>query len=259
MQQAPAREPILLAPTGLLLAIAALIAIHAYRAFWLDPWSANDVSLLKSLAFVPARLSLDLGLVEPADLMRAALERPPAEQGLYLFLARNFALQGGSGWWTLFSHALVHGSWQHVVLNGFWFLAFGAPVMRRIGAMRFCLLFLVATAAGALLFMAVQPEETAILIGASGGISGLTGAVARFAVGSALFSPAVAGAPLKPLAAAFRDRGIVVFVAVWMGLNLITGLASPFAGIRIAWEAHLGGFLVGLFLFPLFDRRQQRI
>jgi membrane associated rhomboid family serine protease len=49
---------------------------------------------------------------------------------------------------------------------------------------------------------------------------------------------------------------IILFVGVWLGLNLLfgTGLV-PIAGegVQIAWEAHVGGFVFGLLAFSLFD------
>ena len=44
-------------------------------------------------------------------------------------------------------------------------------------------------------------------------------------------------------------------IIVWIGLNIV--LAYVFgltAGMGIAWEAHIGGFLTGLVLFGVFDR-----
>jgi membrane associated rhomboid family serine protease len=62
--------------------------------------------------------------------------------------------------------------------------------------------------------------------------------------------------PAAPLAVALRDMRIVVFLASWFGLNLLFGLgtlAIVGAEQSIAWQAHIGGFLAGLLLFPLFD------
>jgi membrane associated rhomboid family serine protease len=45
-------------------------------------------------------------------------------------------------------------------------------------------------------------------------------------------------------------------LAVWFGLNFLFGLwASPLIGQNevVAWQAHIGGFLAGLLLFPWFD------
>ena len=49
-----------------------------------------------------------------------------------------------------------------------------------------------------------------------------------------------------------------VFLLVWFASNLLFGLAAAPLGITdaaVAWEAHIGGFVVGLLLFPWLDRR----
>ena len=43
-----------------------------------------------------------------------------------------------------------------------------------------------------------------------------------------------------------------------MVINLVTGLVGfvPGEESQIAWEAHIGGFVVGFFFVSSFDRRQ---
>ena len=45
------------------------------------------------------------------------------------------------------------------------------------------------------------------------------------------------------------------FLAIWFAVNLLFGLGSGAIDgqASIAWEAHIGGFLAGLFLFPILD------
>ncbi|MBZ0217625.1 MAG: rhomboid family intramembrane serine protease, partial [Fimbriimonadaceae bacterium] len=65
-------------------------------------------------------------------------------------------------------------------------------------------------------------------------------------------------APATGLLAALGNTRVIAFVAVWFGINILfgTGLVSiPGAEGGIAWEAHVGGFLVGLIGFSLFDLR----
>ena len=61
------------------------------------------------------------------------------------------------------------------------------------------------------------------------------------------------------LAALFRNSQAALFVGIWFVTNLLFGLvAAPLLVMdaSIAWEAHVGGFVVGLILFPLVDRPQ---
>jgi membrane associated rhomboid family serine protease len=101
------------------------------------------------------------------------------------------------------------------------------------------------------------------MVGASAAVSALMAGAARFvfSAGGPLRTfqgagPEVFRRPALPLAAALGDRRVAIFLAVWFGLNLVFGLLPDGGGLAsgaIAWEAHVGGFLAGLLLFPLFD------
>jgi membrane associated rhomboid family serine protease len=101
------------------------------------------------------------------------------------------------------------------------------------------------------------------VIGASAAVSGMMAASMRFAFQPhgpvALWQRKDERAyhiPALPLLTALRDPRILMFLAVWFGINLIFGFgAAPLIGEgqTVAWEAHIGGFLAGLLLFSLFD------
>jgi membrane associated rhomboid family serine protease len=106
----------------------------------------------------------------------------------------------------------------------------------------------------------LNPGDEALVIGASGAVSGMMAGTARFA-----FSP---GGPLagggtgaygvaaEPLRSAARNGRVIAFVLIWFVTNIAFGFAGPLvAGVSgpIAWEAHIGGFLAGLLCFPLLD------
>ncbi|MBS0280229.1 MAG: rhomboid family intramembrane serine protease, partial [Proteobacteria bacterium] len=58
------------------------------------------------------------------------------------------------------------------------------------------------------------------------------------------------------------SRQILAFTAIWMAINLVAGLTGLGMGSeagQIAWQAHLGGYLAGLFLAGPFDRLRPRL
>ena len=61
-----------------------------------------------------------------------------------------------------------------------WLVAFGSPVARRTDAVRFLAFFLLCGVAGALFYVLVNGPILAIVVGASGAISGLMGGAMRF-------------------------------------------------------------------------------
>lgn len=176
------------------------------------------------------------------------------------FIPVLYTGQYGFDWFLFsrpFTYTFLHGSLAHVAVNMVWLAAFGPPLANRFGAVRFALFFAATGLAAAALFWVVHPSMEAPLVGASGAISGMMGAAARFAfrIDRSLGKAAFAGAPL-PFAEVLRSRSVVTFLAVWMVINLVTGLVGLGAGgaEQIAWEAHIGGFVVGFFALRLFDR-----
>ncbi len=165
--------------------------------------------------------------------------------------------------WTFLTYGLLHGGFTHIAFNLLWMAIFGTAVARRFGAGRFLLLSAGCTVAGAVTHLVFHLGETAPMVGASAAISGHMAAALRFVfeLGGPMggFRRQDIGAyqmPAVSLRQSLANRQVVGFMAVWFGLNLVFGLMStPMTGGSgsIAWEAHIGGFLMGLLLFPLLD------
>ena len=65
--------------------------------------------------------------------------------------------------------------------------------------------------------------------------------------------------PLGPLRWALSLRSLSPFLGIWFVTNLLFGMVATPLGISdasVAWEAHIGGFLAGLLLFPMVDRAE---
>jgi membrane associated rhomboid family serine protease len=229
-------EPMLNVPWVVSATLLALGLIHVTREWILS--LRQDLTLLEWFAFIPARY-------DPAVVVR----------GVPGGLAAQI--------WTFVTYAMIHGDWVHLCVNGVWLLAFGSAVARRFGAPRFLMFFAVTAAAGAAMHLATHQGEPVPMVGASAAISGFMAAAIRFVFQGGgplgLLPRHEAHAyhvPAAPLRAAFSDPRILAFLAVWFGLNILFGLGSlSLAGEdqQVAWQAHIGGFLAGLLLFPLFD------
>jgi membrane associated rhomboid family serine protease len=161
------------------------------------------------------------------------------------------------------TYAFIHGDITHLGMNAVWFLPFGSAVARRFGTLRVLGFFVATAAAGALMHLVTHWGEVVPMIGASAAVSGFMAGAIRFAFqhGGPLTmfregEPAAYFVPAAPLSSALRDPRIVAFLLAWFGLNLLFGLigvGSSGAEQSIAWQAHIGGFVAGLVLFPLFD------
>lgn len=224
----PRREPVFNLPPVLIALAALLTAIHLVRASFLS--QEADWALILSAAFIPASYGPDGALLPMPN----------------------------SWMWSPVTYALLHASWLHLSVNLLWMIAFGTPVARRLGSVRFLGLSLVAALAGALTHFAFHPFDRVPVIGASACVSAYMGAAARFAFAGA--GRPGAGfrhdGPALSLFQSLTDRRVAVFLLVWMVLNYVfgSGIALPGAGdAQTAWEAHVGGFLTGLVLFSFFD------
>jgi len=222
----PAREPVFNLPRVVLALIALCTTIHLLRFCLLDV--DQDRLLLDYAAFVPAFYSTRM-LIDVFSFVSPV------------------------------SYSLLHGSLPHLAVNMIWLAAFGSPLANRLGAARLVLFWVVTSIAAAGLHVAVYPFSDAPLVGASGAISGMMGAAARFGFQIQPVSGRPAfGGPILPIGQVLRRRGVVTFLAVWMLVNLATGLTGMVPGeqSQIAWEAHIGGFAVGFFFVHWFDPRR---
>ncbi|MDK9695230.1 MAG: rhomboid family intramembrane serine protease [Siculibacillus sp.] len=222
-----AREPVFDLPGALVGLVGLLIAVHVLRGLLS---ADDDIMVLAFFAFIPDRLLLEGGV--------------PAYPG---------------GWgaivWTFVSHAALHGSWTHLLFNAVMLAAAGKPVVRRLGIGRFLALVAASAAAGAAVHLAVDWASPVPMIGASGVVFGIFGAVLRFGFASPWAStPSALGALNLP-----RVRGFILALVV-MNLILVVAGTAPFGGGAgsVAWAAHLGGFLPGFFAFRLFDPALRR-
>lgn len=136
---------------------------------------------------------------------------------------------------SVISHMFLHGSWLHLGMNGMMLLAFGAASERIYGPRRTAILFVLSGLAGATAHMALNPMSMNPMIGASGALSGLFAAVI-------LNLMATGQMP----AGRFGIWGIA---ALWIGISVVTALLGNIAGVgTVAWAAHAGGFMAGIFI-----------
>lgn len=226
----PPRTPIFNLPPALVATIALLAVIYAVQALFLD----NDTLdwFLFNFGFIPGRYSV-----------------PLAEQGPQLY-------------WTPVTYSLLHGSVEHILFNSLWLMAFGAPVVRRIGTFRYVVFWILSAVASAALHAVLNWGNMTLLIGASGVVSGLMGAACRFAFPGEQrpVRPAHLNARLS-IVQSMRSRTVLIFMLLWLVGNALIAVGIPLIGDgsqEIAWDAHIGGFVFGFLLFSLFDREPPR-
>lgn len=214
----PRNEPALRVPAATVWLIVLIVAAHVARV--LAPAHMTG-EILWNYGFIPARYS-DTWLV-----------LHHANPGSWFEQVVPFV-----------SYMFVHADFGHLAVNTIWLVPFGSIVARRLGARIFFALFFLCGIAGALTHWAFNPDSAVPVVGASAAISGLMAVAFRLI---RLEPFAEGGLPLAPLFA----RRILVWSAVWVGVNVVAGLTGLGAGLEvrlIAWQAHLGGYFAGLLL-----------
>ena len=230
----PEREPVFLLPGAVTILAGLLVVIHLASTLILN--EEGQIQLAIWFAFQPYRIVL---MAEDPSF------------GIPLL-------------WTPFTHALLHAGWEHVLFNTAWLVIFATPVVRRYGGGAMLALFLVSAAAGAAFFAATTLHAGIYLVGASGGVAGLTGAAIRF-----MFQPVLVGRDpetgeavllgrrLASIGEVFANPRSRYFTLIWLILNAAVPLVPMITGasLAVAWQAHLGGFLAGLLLVRFFERK----
>ena len=138
--------------------------------------------------------------------------------------------------WTIISSMFVHGSVWHILFNMISLYFLGSFFIRAAGEKSFLAIFFLGGLAGNILFVLLAPFS--IGIGASGAI---------FAIGGAL-AVMVPRVPVLIIP-------IPIPMPLWVAILIFFFLSFLFSGI--AWQAHLGGLLLGLIAGFVLRRRRR--
>jgi membrane associated rhomboid family serine protease len=152
-------------------------------------------------------------------------------------------------WATIATSMFLHGGLGHLLGNMLFLWVFGNNVEDAMGHLRFLAFYLLCGVAA--VFAQVLPDPTSNLpmVGASGAISGVLGAYM-------LLYPRARVLLALPPPFIFITIGwfrAIWVLAGWFALQLLMGAGSPNDETGgVAFGAHIGGFVAGVVLIPLF-------
>lgn len=129
--------------------------------------------------------------------------------------------------WRMLTALFLHANILHILFNMYALVIFGPILERALGRWRFLALYLLSGLGGSVAVLLLAPGIA--VLGASGAIFGLFSAF--FVIQR-------------------RMGGNSVQMLIVIGLNLVIGFIIP----QVAWQAHVGGLIVGALVALVFLR-----
>jgi membrane associated rhomboid family serine protease len=153
-------------------------------------------------------------------------------------------------WTTLLTSMFLHGGWGHLGGNMLFLWIFGDNIEHRLGHVRFILFYLAAGLVASLAHIFFNAQSSIPAVGASGAISGVLGGYLLMFPKNRVYVLTWGGVMAVPA---------IFMLGLWIVTQFVNGVGSIAAteetgGGGVAYMAHIGGFVAGLILAPLFGR-----
>ncbi len=201
----------------------------------------NNVNQETEFLYRNAAIACEITTGDPLSEIEITTQQCNNDQASPVFPDKNV-------WLAVAASMFLHGGIAHLLFN-MWFLwIFGNNVEEAYGTVGYLLMYLVAGLGATAAFVLANPNATEPMIGASGAIAGVLGAY---------FVLFPRNRVLSLLFFFFVQVPAWLYLALWFGLQFVG--QDP----GVAWEAHVGGFLVGvaltLVLRPVLIARVRRL
>jgi len=147
---------------------------------------------------------------------------------------------------SILTSIFMHGSFLHLLGNMLFLWIFGNNIEDYLGRLRFIFFYLACGIGASLIHILFNLNSTTPVIGASGAVSGVMGAYLI------LYPHAkVRTLVFLFIFITFVDIPAFIFLIIWFAFQFL------YAGGQssIAWLAHVGGFILGILLIKMMQRR----
>ncbi len=161
----------------------------------------------------------------------------------------KFASDPSQVYLTFLTAMFLHGNWIHLALNMWMLWVFGNNVEDRLGRFMYLCFYLLGGVAGTTCQLMAGPLSDTPMIGASGAVAAVLGGYAitypKAKVKTLIFFGLITIVELPALLV----LGIWFLLQMAAGLNI---LRDVMGGEHVAFWAHVGGFVAGVLLMPVF-------
>ena len=161
------------------------------------------------------------------------------------------------GYLSFLTSLFLHGGWGHIIMNMLFMWIFADNIEDIMGHYRFLAFYIICGLLATYIQWRFDPTMTIPVVGASGAVAGVLGAYFfQFPYARVIIMIPIIFFPL------FFEIPAIAFLGVWVILQLHKATTAALFSdviVDVAWWAHLGGFLAGAFLHPLFLKHKQII
>jgi membrane associated rhomboid family serine protease len=155
----------------------------------------------------------------------------------------------GLHWESVLTGMFLHGSWGHLLGNMLFLWVFGNNIEDSMGHLRYPVFYLLCGLAATAAQVVSGPESPLPMVGASGAVSGIMGAYIL------LYPKVRVRTWIPPIF--FLRLPAVLFLGYWFLIQLSMGFVTLQEDSQqggVAFWAHVGGFVAGLFLIKIFEK-----
>ena len=146
-------------------------------------------------------------------------------------------------WSTMITSMFLHGGWGHLGGNMLFLWIFGDNIEHRLGHLRFVVFYFVCGLAASIAHIVFNSGSAVPAVGASGAISGVLGGYLLMFPRNRVYVMTWGGVVGVPA---------LFMLGLWIVMQFISGMTADVRGGGVAYMAHIGGFVAGLVLAPLF-------
>lgn len=155
------------------------------------------------------------------------------------------------GYLTVVTSMFMHGGFMHLAGNLLFLWIFADNIEDAMGRFRFVAFYLLCGLGAAIAQVLPDVRSEIPMVGASGAISGVLGAYLLLFP----YSRVLVMIPLGIVLHMVRLPAMAV-LGLWFLIQLISSFMDQGGG-GVAFRAHLGGFVAGMLLLPVFSRQRE--
>jgi len=194
-------------------------------------------------------------LIISANVLMFFLELTQGQPFIRQWILVPAQISGGRDLITILSAMFMHGGWLHIIGNMVYFWAFGPEMEELMGRVSFLVFYLTGGLVASLAQVAIAPDSQIPELGASGAIAAVMGAFLITFPRDRIRTVVILGffvmIPLIPA---------IFLVGFWFLIQFFSevGAIVTRQDGGVAYMAHIGGALYGVFAARFFESAQRR-